>query len=143
MYKNILIATDGSAPAAIAVKHGVSLAKSQGAKIVAIGVSEPFHWFDADMDPTAATVYALAAKQAATNALNIVSEAAKAAGVACETVQLEELHPYKAIIAAAEAKHCDLIVMGSHGRGAASAVVLGSESNKVLAHSKIPVLVCR
>ena len=143
MYKNILIATDGSSVAASAAQQGISLAKSEGAKVTAVSVAEPYHWFSPGTDPAAVTAYTDGVKQAAARALTTVADAAAAAGVACETLQLEDQHPYKAIIAAAGTKNCDLIVMGSHGRGTASAIVLGSESNKVLAHSKIPVLVCR
>jgi nucleotide-binding universal stress UspA family protein len=74
--------------------------------------------------------------------LNLVEDAAKAVGVPCETVQLEHDHPYKAIIATAKDKGCDLIVMASHGRSGISAVLLGSVTNKVLTHTNIPVLVC-
>ena len=75
--------------------------------------------------------------------LGTVSNAAKAAGVACETLHAEHEHVYQAIIDAAEARRCDLIVMASHGRRGVSAVVLGSETVKVLTHSKIPMLVYR
>ncbi len=69
--------------------------------------------------------------------------AAQAAGIACETVQVEHEHPYRAIIDTADSKGCDLIVMASHGRHGISAIVLGSETVKVLTHCKIPVLVHR
>ena len=69
--------------------------------------------------------------------------AAKLAGIACETLHVEHDHIYEAIIDAASARRCDLIVMASHGRRGVSAVVLGSETVKVLTHSKIPVLVYR
>ena len=72
-----------------------------------------------------------------------VQEAAAAAGVACEVVHVEHEHPYEAIIDVAKTKGCDLIVMASHGRRGISAMVLGSETLKVLTHSTIPVLVCR
>jgi nucleotide-binding universal stress UspA family protein len=69
--------------------------------------------------------------------------ATQAAGVACETIQVEHEHPYQAIIDTADSKGCDLIVMASHGRHGISAIVLGSETVKVLTHCKIPVLVHR
>jgi nucleotide-binding universal stress UspA family protein len=75
--------------------------------------------------------------------LGAVVRAAQAAGVACETVQIAHEHPYQAIIDTAKSKDCDLIVMASHGRHGISAIVLGSETVKVLTHSKIPVLVHR
>jgi len=82
-------------------------------------------------------------REAASKVLGVVADAAKAAGVACETVHVEEERAYEAIIGTARSKNCDLIVMASHGRSGVSAVVLGSETVKVLTHSKIPVLVYR
>ena len=143
MYKNILIPTDGSDLSAKAVQHGVSLAKSLGAKIVGLHVSEPFHWFDPNMMANAEAAYQQGMKQAAAAALTAIAEAAEAAGVAYETVHAENQFPYKAIIATAQSRGCDLVVMASHGRRGVSAVVLGSETVKVLTHSGIPVLVCR
>ena len=75
--------------------------------------------------------------------LNRAADAAKQAGVPCDTMQVGNAHPYQAIIAAASDRGCDLIVMASHGRSGLSAVVLGSVTNKVLTHTKTPVLVYR
>ena len=75
--------------------------------------------------------------------LSAVADAAQGAGVACEMIHVEHEHPYQAIIDTAESKGCDLIVMASHGRHGISAIVLGSETVKVLTHCKIPVLVHR
>jgi nucleotide-binding universal stress UspA family protein len=75
--------------------------------------------------------------------LGVVSAAAKSADVACDILHVEHEHVYQAIIEAATARKCDLIAMASHGRRGVSAVVLGSETAKVLTHSKIPVLVFR
>ena len=85
--------------------------------------------------------YARHAREHAASILNAVADDAQAAGVQCETVQLIQDHPYKAIVAAAKDKGCDLIVMASHGRGGIAAIVLGSVTAKVLSHSSIPVLV--
>jgi nucleotide-binding universal stress UspA family protein len=74
--------------------------------------------------------------------LDGVADAAKQAGVSCDTVQVDDVQPYKAIIETAANRGCDLIVMASHGRGGLSAIVLGSVTNKVLTHTKTPVLVC-
>jgi nucleotide-binding universal stress UspA family protein len=82
------------------------------------------------------------AKDCAARSLAVATKAAAAAGVRCETIHLEHDQPWEAIIQTAEQKGCDLIVMASHGRAGVSAVGLGSETNKVLTHSKIPVLVC-
>jgi nucleotide-binding universal stress UspA family protein len=75
--------------------------------------------------------------------LNRVANAAKQAGVPCETIQVEDVHPHQAIIATATDRGCDLIVMASHGRSGLSAIVLGSVTNKVLTYTKTPVLVCQ
>ena len=74
--------------------------------------------------------------------LNRVANAAKEAGVSCDTIQVENAQPYKAIITTAADRGCDLIVMASHGRSGLSAVILGSVTNKALTHTKTPVLVC-
>ena len=81
-------------------------------------------------------------KKHAASVLNRVANAAKQAGVSCDTIQVENEQPYKAIIATAADRGCDLIVMASHGRSGLSAIVLGSVTNKVLTHTKTPVLVC-
>jgi len=142
MYKNILIATDGSDLSANAVKQGVTLAKTLAAKVTAVNVCEPFHWFDPNMVEGAEAAYRQGSNQAAATILSAVADAAKAMGVTCEIVHVERQRPYEGIIDTAKAKNCDLIVMASHGRRGMSAVVLGSETVKVLTHSKIPVLVC-
>ena len=86
--------------------------------------------------------HAARAKAHAEKILNGVAEEARQAGVICETVQIEEDHPYEAIIETAKQRGCDLIVMASHGRSGIAAIVLGSVTTKVLTHTKIPVLVC-
>jgi nucleotide-binding universal stress UspA family protein len=145
MYAHILIATDGSELAGKAVRHGIALAKQIGAKVTALTVLPPFHTFTTDtqmLEDTPAQ-YKIRVQESAKKTLGAVASAAKAAGVACETVQIEHEHPYQAIIDTAASKGCDLIVMASHGRHGISAIVLGSETVKVLTHSKIPVLVHR
>ena len=147
MYRNILIATDGSDLAEKAVSHGVSLAKSVGGKVTAVIVETPFNVFSVPESqirqmPAAFAQHAEHVKQHAGKVLNHVAGAAKAAGVPCDTVQVEDDQPYRAIIKTAEDEGCDLIVMASHGRSGISAVLLGSVTNKVLTHTKIPVLVC-
>ena len=147
MYRNILIATDGSVLAEKAVSHGLQLAKSVGAKATAVIVEAPFNVYEVPESRVqhmseAFAQHAEQIKQHATKVLSRVADAAKAAGVSCETVQVEHDHPYEAIIATANDKGCDLIVMASHGRSGISAVLLGSVTNKVLTHTKIPVLVC-
>ena len=145
MYKHILIPTDGSELAAKAVNHGLAFAKAIGAKITVLTTTEPFHVFSTDPKilSDTAPVYKKHAAEFAAKTLDAVAKAAKAMGVACETVHLEEGFPYEGIIKTANAKECDLILMASHGRRGVSAIVLGSETVKVLTHSKIPVLVYR
>jgi nucleotide-binding universal stress UspA family protein len=147
MYRNILIATDGSQLAESAVSHGVSLAKLAGAKVTALIVEASFNVYGVPESqvrqmPEAFAHHAKLNKEHATKVLNHVADTAKVAGVPCDMVQLEDDQPYRAIIKTAEDKGCDLIVMASHGRSGISAVLLGSVTNKVLTHTKIPVLVC-
>jgi nucleotide-binding universal stress UspA family protein len=147
MYRHILIPTDGSELAQRAVRHGLGLAKALGAKVTAATVEASFNVYavpsSRDLQMSGAFAeYAEHAKAHASKILSSVAEAARAAGVACETAQLEDDHPHEAIIAAAKQMGCDLIVMGSHGRSGIAAVVLGSVTNKVLTHTSIPVLVC-
>jgi nucleotide-binding universal stress UspA family protein len=145
LYKNILIPTDGSELATIAVKHGVALAKEIGAKVTGVTVTEPFHVLS--LAPTqleyTRSEYKKDSQVRAEKALSSISAAANTAGVPSETLHVEHEHPYQAIIETAASKGCDLILMASHGRRGVAAVVLGSETVKVLTHSKIPVLVYR
>ena len=145
MYANILIPTDGSELAGKAVQHGIALAKRIGAKAAAVTVLPPFHTFttDTQMIEDTPAQYQVRMRAHAEKTLGAVTRAAQAAGVACETVEVEHEHPWRAIIDTAEQKGCDLIVMASHGRRGISALVLGSETVKVLTHCKIPVLVHR
>ena len=147
MYRHILIPTDGSELAEHAVTSGLSLAKSLGAKVSVIIVEEPFDWLGVSESKAQQALGELAKhteqiKKHAASVLNRVADAAKQAGVSCDTIQMENEQPYKAIIATAADRGCDLIVMASHGRSGLSAIVLGSVTNKVLTHTKTPGLVC-
>jgi len=145
MYRNILIPNDGSELAGKAVEHGIALARRIGAKATVLTVLPPFHVFttDTQMLEDAPAQYKARMQQHAEKTLGAVAHTAQAAGVACEMVHVEHEHPYQAVIDTAGSKGCDLIVMASHGRHGISALVLGSETVKVLTHSKIPVLVHR
>jgi nucleotide-binding universal stress UspA family protein len=145
MYTNILIPTDGSELAGKAVRHGIGLAQRIGAKVTALTVSPPFHTFttDTQMIEDTPAQYQTRMQGLAAKTLGALADAARTAGVACEIVHLEHEHPYQAIIDTADAKGCDLIVMASHGRRGIAAIVLGSETLKVLTHCTIPVLVHR
>jgi nucleotide-binding universal stress UspA family protein len=147
MYRHILIPTDGSELSRRAVQHGLALAKAVGAKVTALTVEGSFDVYTVPASKVyemsgAFAEHAERAKAHAEKILSGVAEAARLAGVVCETVQIEEDHPYEAIINAAQQRGCDLIVMASHGRSGIAAIVLGSVTTKVLTHTKIPVLVC-
>ena len=142
MYRHILIPTDGSELAEHGVVHGLALAKSLGAKVSVIFVVEPFSEMKGRFLETIAR-YVELRKEQARSVLDRAANAAKEAGVSCETVQVENEQPHQAIIAAAEDKGCDLIVMSSHGRSGLSMLLIGSVTNKVLTLAKTPVLVCQ
>ena len=141
MYKHILIPTDGSDLSQQAIEHGIALAKVLGARVTAVTVTEPFH--ASAFEPIIADSYKKHVAALATNSLEYAKNAASISNVPCALVRLEHEQPYQAIIEAAEARGCDVIVMASHGRKGISAVVLGSETVKVLTHSPIPVVVIR
>ena len=145
MYKHILIPTDGSALSREAVEYGVRLTKAIDAKVDLLTVTEPFHVFSLEVDQLEDTreSYRRHMTERATRILSEAEAVAAAAGVRYNKVHLEDDQPYRAIIRTAEEHGCDLIVMASHGRRGVSALVLGSETMKVLTHSNIPVLVYR
>jgi nucleotide-binding universal stress UspA family protein len=145
MHRHILIPTDGSELSQNAIGYGMALAKSVNAKVTVMTVSTPFQTFAVEPGLVTDTPEQYVKRMAslATKYLNVAKEAALAAGVNCETIHVEHDQPYLAIIETAARKSCDLIVMASHGRRGISAVVLGSETVKVLTHSTIPVLVVR
>jgi nucleotide-binding universal stress UspA family protein len=145
MYKHILIATDGSERSAHAMRAGMDLAATLRAKVTALMATQPIPPIVLEGLPAPVRNEELEqnASDYAKRCLDAASEAAVAAGVRCETIHVKHDQPWAAIIETAERKGCDLIVMASHGRAGVSAVVLGSETNKVLTHSKIAVLVCR
>ncbi len=147
MFKRILVPTDGSELAMKAVKGAIALAAETQASVVALNVQPPFRTPPVSEVPTAQFLspeqYEANVKEYAATVLTAAVDLAKAAGVACETVTAMYDQAYEAIIETAERKGCDLIFMASHGRRGVSALLLGSETNKVLTHCKIPVLVFR
>ena len=142
MYRHILIPTDGSDLAQRGVAHGLALAKSLGAKVSVIFVVEPFSEMTGRFQEAVAR-YAELRKEQAASTLDGAAKSAREAGVSCDTIQVENGQPHQAIIAAAENKGCDLIVMSTHGRSGLSVLLIGSVTNKVLTQAKIPVLVCQ
>ncbi|MFG1351643.1 universal stress protein [Xanthobacter autotrophicus] len=145
MYKTILVATDGSALSDLAVTQAVELAAVLHARLVLVTASEPFHLLSTEAEQIADTedIYRRTMQQRADRILGAAAEKAAASGVPAVTVHVENDHPFEAIIATAERQLCDLIIMASHGRRGFSALVLGSQTTKVLTHSTIPVLVVR
>ena len=145
MFKHILIPTDGSALSTTGVQNAMQLARDVKAKVTVITVMEPFHIFSMDSVQLADTrsAYETHAGEAAKRCLEAAKRQAEVLGVECEAIHIEHAMPYKAITDTAAAKGCDLIAMASHGRRGAAALILGSETVKVLTHSSIPVLVYR
>ena len=144
MFQRILVPTDGSDITAKAVQTGISLAKSLGATLHTISVKEPFPYSAiSEMQPTPPQEFFDAQERIAGQRVKDVLAACEAAGVPCEGHTVEALHPWEAIIDHAKLNNCDVLVMASHGRRGVSALLLGSETQKVLSHSKTPVLVCR
>lgn len=145
MYKHILIASDGSELAGRAVEQGLELAKTLGAKVTAITVTEP--WTAAVSGEWAVAFpveeYEKAAAANATKILAQVTEKAAAVGIACETVHVKDQFAAEGIVDEAKNRNCDLIVMGSHGRRGVVKFILGSQATRVLTHTNVPMLICR
>ena len=146
MFKNILIPTDGSEHSQRAVRTGVELAAVHGARVTGIHVIPDYHLliaYEGAFDPITEERIEEEAKARAESYLAYIREASRQAAVECSTVCDTSDHPYDAILRAADENGCDLILMTSHGRKGLAAVLLGSETRKVLTHAKIPVLVVR
>jgi nucleotide-binding universal stress UspA family protein len=148
-FKHILLPTDGTALALKAAKEASALAKDLGAKVTAVYVTPP--WMPPMSEAGAALAdfsyfekeYNDAQAKLADSALGKVERALAKDNVKCEKVHANGAQPWESIIGTARTKKCDLIVMASHGRSGLGALILGSETTKVLTHSKTPVLVCR
>jgi nucleotide-binding universal stress UspA family protein len=145
MYKNILLPTDGSELSNRAVRNGIKLAKALKARVT--GMTNTPVWRDIYAGAGARMMsvddYERETKATAGKALATIKRLADKERVRCTTVHARQPDAWEAIIRTARGKGCDLIVMASHGRSGMKAFVLGSETNKVLAHTKIPVLVHR
>lgn len=147
MFKHILIPTDGSSVAFKAVKAGVALAKETGARITGYYAVEPFgpsvYGDGYVISPKMVAEFERRAKTAGEKHVAKIGRSAKAAGVPFQRLVLKAATPYEGIVDAARKQKCDVIFMASHGRRGLSALIMGSVTNKVLSHSKIPVLVYR
>jgi len=144
MFQRILVPTDGSDITKKAVDTAIDLARSLKARIYTISVKEPFPYSAiSEMQPTPPQEFFDAQERIASQRITAVRDACAASGLQCEAHTVEALHPWEAIIDHAKRMECDLLVMASHGRRGVSALLLGSETQKVLTHSKLPVLVVR
>jgi nucleotide-binding universal stress UspA family protein len=147
MYRNLLVATDGSKLSDKALTHAITLAQAVGAKLTAFYAAPdypmPAYADGVVYEPVTRKEYAKLAAEDAQKILNDVAAKAAAAGVDCKTTYSIAPAPWEAILAAAKKHKCDGIVMASHGRRGVSALLLGSETQKVLTHTKLPVIVVR
>ncbi len=147
MFKHILVPTDGSALSLGAAKNAVRLAKIHGARITAFYATQEYHpniagdYMPANFVPL--SVFEKQIQKTADKYLDQIKKLATAEGVPCAGVYASNDSPYQAIIKAAKANKCDLIFMASHGRSGIAGMLIGSETNKVLTHCKLPVLVYR
>ena len=145
MYRHLLLPTDGSPLSVHAVEQGLELAASLGARVTILTVVEPFYSFAAEPEHFGETRdrYEKHARQAARAILDSAIEKARARSVEAEMKLIGSEHPDQAIISTATSLGCDLIAMASHGRRGVNALLLGSVTQKVLTHSRLPVLVLR
>jgi nucleotide-binding universal stress UspA family protein len=145
MYNGrILVATDGSELSDAAVTVAIELARAVGAELVAFTALPAYPYAGiGESSGVAAQDHQARAGAEASDRLARVARSAREAGVACHTSMLEDDQPYRAIVAAADKHDCGLIVMASHGRRGVQALVLGSETQRVLTHTQRPVLVVR
>ncbi|HEY9131408.1 MAG TPA: universal stress protein [Dyella sp.] len=144
MFKHILLPTDGSEFSLHGVKLGIELARTCGASVYALHVIPPFHTFTYVTEMLAATEasYMEAAVERAENYLAEVRDMAAKVGIPCDSSHAVSDVPSDWIVQEAQRRHCDLIVMASHGWRGFTRLLLGSETQKVLLTSTVPVLVC-
>ena len=146
MYKKILLPTDGSALCDSAAQKGIEFARFAGASIVAfhaIPATSYLIYTEAGPSDILAEQFERDANLRGKRLIEALENQASEAGVPCESVLLTNDHPWEGIIEAAATKGCDMIFMASHGRRGLTAMLLGSETSRVLTHTKIPVMVYR
>ena len=145
MYKHILIPTDGSPQSKKAIAGAIDLAKSIGAQVTGLFAAPPatpiVYRNHLPAGLTTMAEHKEAIEKSAATYLGVIEQAAKKAGVPCEVLTVTSDYPADTILATAKKKKCDLIVMATHGRRGISAVLLGSETQRVVTHAEIPVLV--
>jgi nucleotide-binding universal stress UspA family protein len=144
MFKRILVPTDGSDISAKALNTAIGMARIHGATLYVLSVKEPFPYSAvSEMQPTPPQEFFDVQERIAAARVKDALDAARAAELACEGHTVEALHAWEAIIEHAATNQCDLVVMASHGRRGVQALLLGSETQKVLTHCTTPVLVVR
>lgn len=144
MFKKLLVATDGSELSLKAIDTAVGLARSLGASLVGVTAVDAYPYVGiGQMEPAAYSEFQAIASAQAQGRLAALEQAARAAGVPCHTVSRQGLSPARAIVDAAGEQDCDAIVMASHGRRGVGALLLGSETQHVLAEASVPVIVVR
>ena len=145
MFKRILLPTDGSALSRAAVHRGVEFAKRIQAAVLGIVVipERKYYLYQTGIIVQSKEETIRQHRPEADRILAVVTQAAQDAGVPCETLCEASDHPHEAIIEVCEKRGCDLIMMASHGRKGVASLLLGSETQKVLTHSRIPVMVLR
>ncbi len=146
MFKHILLATDGSAASEHAAQLAVGLARTHGARLTAVYVVDPYPYIGVgEINPMGYQAYTSAAQQQAAQAHALVESLCTQGGaaVALQARLVEDVGAAAGIVQTAETEGADLIVVGSHGRSGIARLMLGSVSNKVVAESKVPVLVSR
>ena len=144
MFKKILVPSDGSQLAHAAAEYAADLAKAHGASVVGIYVIDPFPYIGiGDASAVGLQAYMAEAQAAAGKSLDDIRQVCEGRGVAFAGDTIERNVTYEGILETAQAEGCDLIVMGSHGRTGVQALILGSVAQKVLTHSKVPVLITK
>jgi nucleotide-binding universal stress UspA family protein len=144
MFKRILVPTDGSDITAKAVETAIGLAQAHDAELFTLSVKEPFPYSAvSEIQPTPPQEFFDAQERLAASRVAAVRSAAEAKGLDCQAHTVEAVHAWEAIIDHAKTQGCDLIVMASHGRRGISALLLGSETQKVLTHTQLPVLIVK
>lgn len=145
MYKHILLPTDGSPLSEMATRHCLTFARETGAQVTAYHARPEFQVLTSrpEMLSDSREAFEQDSQAQAQRSLKFVTDNAKAEGVRCNGITTATAHPWEGILQAAREQGCDLVFMASHGRGGITGLLLGSETQKVLTHSKIPVLVQR
>ena len=145
MFKHVLLPTDGSPVSEAAIQKIIEFAREMQATVSGVHVMPAFNFllFEPMILEDSRAQFASEKLALSTQYLDAIHTAAKAAGVACQTVSVTSDHPHQAILKVAQERGCDLIAMASHGHKGIKGFLLGSETQKVLAHSSLPVLVFR